>query len=167
MTGDATERARAPGTALLAASLSRWPPAVGILPWQAPRLPWSETAMPTVLIVDDDASVRALWRLALARLPCQILEAADGRAALAIIRATPPDLILLDIVMPELDGWGVLRELQANPSTRAIPVVIISGHVLGDDDQVRAWGAVRLLNKPLPLPTLQAVVSDILGIAPE
>jgi CheY-like chemotaxis protein len=95
--------------------------------------------MPTVLIVDDEAEIRALWRAALARLPCRILEAADGCAALAVIRATPPDLILLDIVMPQLDGWGVLRALQGDPHTRAIPVVIISGHVLGDDSQVRAW----------------------------
>jgi CheY-like chemotaxis protein len=123
--------------------------------------------LPTVLIVDDDAEIRALWSLALGRLPCQLLEAADGREALTIIEATPPDLILLDIIMPELDGWGVLRALQADPATRVIPVVIISGHVLGDDAEVRAWGAVRLLRKPFPLPTLPEVVGQLLGITPE
>ena len=102
----------------------------------------------------------------LAALPCRLLEAADGLAAIAVIRATPLDLILLDIVMPELDGWAVLRALQADPDTRTIPVVIISGHVLGAEEQVREWGAVRLLTKPFPLPLLQTVVSELLGIVP-
>lgn len=120
--------------------------------------------MPTVLIVDDDAALRTLWRAALARLPCTLLEAGDGLAALELIRATPPDLILLDIVMPELDGWGVLRALQADPTLATIPVVIISGHAIGDEAQVRAWGAVRLLTKPFPLPRLPAVVGEVLGL---
>src|SRR3954469_2909221 len=127
----------------------------------------SEQALPTVLIVDDDEALRELWGLALAALPCRLLEAADGLAALAVIRGTPLDLILLDIVMPELDGWAVLRALQAHPDTCTIPVVIISGHVLGAEEQVREWGAVRLLTKPFPLPLLQTIVSELLGITPE
>ena len=124
--------------------------------------------MQTVLIVDDDAEIRSMFCLALARLPCQILEAADGCAALEVIRATSPDLILLDVIMPRLDGWGVLRALQADPRTRAIPVVLISGHVLGDESQVREWGAVRLLSKPLSsIFELPMLVRELLGIPPE
>jgi CheY-like chemotaxis protein len=123
--------------------------------------------MPTLLVVDDEAEIRTLIRLALARLPCRILEAADGLAALALIHTTPPDLILLDVIMPELDGWGVLRALQADPHTRAIPVVLVSGHILGDEQQIREWGAVGLLSKPFSLQALQALVRELLGIAPE
>jgi CheY-like chemotaxis protein len=120
--------------------------------------------MPTVLIVDDEAALRALWRAALARLNCTLLEAGDGLAALELIRATPPDLILLDIVMPVLDGWGVLRVLQADPALSTIPVVIVSGHVLGDESQIHAWGAVRLLPKPFPLTALPALVCELLEL---
>ena len=66
--------------------------------------------------------------------------------------------------MPELDGWGVLRALQADPQTRAIPVVIVSGHVLGSAEQIHAWGAVRLLPKPFPLTKLPALVCELLEL---
>jgi len=122
--------------------------------------------MPTVLIVDDDEPCREIWRLVLTPLSCTLLEAGDGLAALALIQATPPDLILLDIIMPKLDGWGVLAALQAEPRTRQIPVVILSAHVRRDDEQFQASGARRLLTKPFPLTELRDVVCELLELSP-
>src|SRR5215218_10274119 len=88
--------------------------------------------LPTILVVDDDPAIRAMVRHMLARLPCTVVEASDGDEALAHVRREPPDLILLDIVMPRLDGRAVLHVLQADPLTRGIPVALISGNAALD-----------------------------------
>ena len=120
--------------------------------------------MRTILVVDDEPEVRAMLRRALPLLlPCRVLEAEDGLAALAVIRDTPPDLVLLDIAMPRLDGWGVLRALQAEPATRTLPVVVISGHSFVSKTPDLDVGPVRLLPKPFRLTALRAVVNEVLG----
>jgi len=80
----------------------------------------------TVLVVDDDEGVRKLLAFELAPYGLEVLEAADGTQGLEIARAQLPDVILLDVLMPRLDGWQTLRSLKNLPETRSIPVVILS-----------------------------------------
>src|SRR6266478_812841 len=96
--------------------------------------------MPTILIVDDEPAVRTMDVHMLARLPCVVVEASDGVEALAVVRRERPQLILLDIVMPRMDGWAVLRTLQAEGFTPDIPVVLISGNAVLDEAAARELG---------------------------
>src|SRR4051812_14733959 len=120
--------------------------------------------MPTILIVDDEAAIRTLVRRMLARLPCTIAEASDGVEALTQVRREPPQLVLLDIVMPRLDGWAVLRTLQAEGFTPDIPVVLISGNIVLDDEAARELGAAAVLPKPFQLTAVRAQVQELLAL---
>ena len=79
-----------------------------------------------VLVVDDDESTRRLLRFELEPYGLRVLEAEDGRSALAIAREQKPGAIILDVVMPRVDGWSTLRALKASPETRDIPVLVHS-----------------------------------------
>jgi len=90
-----------------------------------------------VLIADDSATVRALARMELESAGYRVLEAADGEQALAAALATPPDVVLLDIEMPVLDGYATVVALKADPRTADVPVVFLTGRS-GSDDVVEA-----------------------------
>jgi putative two-component system response regulator len=83
--------------------------------------------MPVVLVVDDGAANRELIRLYLSTIECDVVQAASGAAALALIEADPPDLVLLDVRMPGMDGYEVCRRIKALPQGRLLPVVMITG----------------------------------------
>ena len=93
---------------------------------EIPALPETSENPKTVLIVDDDEGVRKLLAFELSPYGLKILEAADGREGIEIARSEKPDAILLDVLMPGLDGWQTLRALKELPETRAIPVVVLS-----------------------------------------
>ena len=80
----------------------------------------------SILIADDYEDNRELLRLMLATDGYTILEARNGRECVSMARLDPPDLVLVDLAMPELDGWGVLRELRADVRTNNIPCVAVS-----------------------------------------
>lgn len=82
--------------------------------------------MMTVLVIDDHFHTHRLLQPHLTRLGIGMLDAYDGETGLATARAEKPDLILLDITMPRLDGLSVLRELKAGEDTRAIPIVMLT-----------------------------------------
>ena len=82
---------------------------------------------PRILIVDDNRDNRDILVTQLATQDYELLQAADGEAALAAARAQLPDLILLDIMMPRLDGVEVCRRLKSDPATRLTPVVLVTG----------------------------------------
>jgi CheY-like chemotaxis protein len=84
------------------------------------------TASPLVLIVDDEAMVRDLYRLGLERAGHRVIEAADGMAGLQIATTARPDVILLDVRMPRMDGIEMLRRLKADAATRDVPVVMLT-----------------------------------------
>ena len=106
-------------------------------------------AQKTVLVVDDDRPMRALCRTALEDVGFRVLEAADGKAALASVRAEPPDLILLDIMMPGISGWEVTSALLADRSTDEIPIVFISARTeLADRMRAFDLGAQNYVTKP-------------------
>ena len=81
---------------------------------------------PTVLVADDFADLRSMVRLCLEERGWKVREAADGAEALDSCRATPPDLVLLDVNMPRLDGWTVLAELQTDSRLRHVPVIMLT-----------------------------------------
>jgi YesN/AraC family two-component response regulator len=102
------------------------------------------------LIVDDDPHILDLHtRLVKHQVPgCQVLAAHHGREALAMIEHIRPDLILLDLMMPELDGFGVLEALRSRESTRDIPVIVLTARTLNEADMARLnRGVVSVLEK--------------------
>ncbi len=96
---------------------------------------------PVVLIVDDDAQVREVVRVALVLEGYSVREAAGAEEGMAAVEQGRPDLILLDVRMPQVDGWEMLRRLQEQHGAGAIPVVMFSGHL--DDAERRAATAAR------------------------
>jgi CheY-like chemotaxis protein len=90
-----------------------------------------------LLVVDDDPHVADLVRQALEEEPYEIEAAADGRAALDAIRERPPDVILLDLLMPRMDGFEVIARLQQDPVRRTIPVIVLTAKTLTRDEQRR------------------------------
>ena len=105
---------------------------------------------PMVMIVDDDQAQRVMVRAALEKLEFVVEEAADGEEALAAIKSTPPDIVLLDVMMPVLDGFGLCAQLRRDPRFTHLPVLMITG--LDDVESIeRAFevGATHFLTKPL------------------
>jgi DNA-binding response OmpR family regulator len=87
-----------------------------------------------LVIEDDDVSRTLLQRLLTRRFLCKVHEAQNGREGLDMIRGLKPDLVLLDVMLPELDGMGVLEAMRSDPSVASVPVVIVSS--AGDRDAV-------------------------------
>ena len=100
-----------------------------------------------VLVIDDDADSRILMEDYLADFGCEVLQAASGKVGIEMVRMHRPDLVTLDLQMPEVDGWEVLRRLKADPEVKHIPVVIAS--ILASEGRGRLFGAVDLLTKPI------------------
>ncbi len=106
----------------------------------------------TILVVDDDSGTLELHtRLVMAWSPeCRILKARNGREALEIIHTTKPDLILLDLLMPELDGFGVLEAMRNDQRNRDIPIIVLSGQTLTPEDMANlSKGVTSVLKKGL------------------
>jgi excisionase family DNA binding protein len=104
---------------------------------------------PVVLIVDDDPGVRSFVRASLELEGYVVREAASAEEGLAVLEEQPPDLILLDVMMPHVDGWEMLRRVQERHGVGAIPVLMFSGKV--DEAAVpdaRARGAQGFVGKP-------------------
>jgi two-component system OmpR family response regulator len=102
-----------------------------------------------VLVVDDERSIRLLCRVNLNASGMDVIEAADGREALDQARKAKPDLVLLDVMMPEVDGWTVARELAADERTRDIPVVFLTARADPADRRLgEQLGGVGYLVKP-------------------
>ncbi len=116
-----------------------------------------------MLVVDDDADVSAMAALVLRRAGHSVTTVASGEAALAQARQIPYDLILLDINMPGMDGWEVLRVLKADDETAAIPVAMFSvrGEVR-DKIHGQQEGAFDYITKPFGVEELIARVAGIL-----
>ena len=102
-----------------------------------------------VLLVDDEAAMRAVCRLNLELEGFDVFEASAGPEALDMAKCERPDLVLLDVMMPLMDGFDVARRLQENPDTRAIPVVFMTA-LAASDDRRRGFeaGGVGYVVKP-------------------
>ncbi len=122
--------------------------------------------MASVLVVDDEPDIRYLTQLQLELDGHRVMTAADGAEALAAVQVEVPDLVLLDVMMPEVDGWGVLEQLKAHLDDRISSVKVLMMTALADDDhRLRGGieGAVRYLVKPVSADQLRSAVEDVLG----
>jgi len=144
----------------------------GVTPAGGPEtaLPPAATVAPgaRVLIVDDDPVMRRLTTRALQNDGYVLTEATNGREALEVMRRETPDLVILDFVMPELDGLDVLRALRADPATVSLPVLMLTSQ--SDEGSTRAGfdaGATDYLTKPFSSPQLSARVRACLTRAPK
>jgi len=116
----------------------------------------------TVLIADDDVDSRAILRALLEFQGREVVEAADGRQCLRAVRAGRPDVIVLDLVMPQLDGWCVAAALRADPATRGIPILALTAAALPHDrERALAAGCDRVLNKPISLGELAGAIDEL------
>ncbi len=122
-------------------------------------------ARPRVLVVDDDPVALTLLRGALESAGHEALTAADGRTALRRIDRERPEILLLDVMLPAIDGWGVLRELADRPHRPR--VVIVSGKT-SDQDVVRAFqlGASAYVGKPFGVRALIDLVAGVMARTP-
>ena len=115
-----------------------------------------------VLVVDDDAALRGTVRRALVGAGFVVEEAENGKAALEACRLRPPDLVILDIIMPEQEGLETIRQLRSG-GTR-VPIIAVSGGGIGSAedylDAARALGASRSLRKPFALGDLVSAVTE-------
>lgn len=109
---------------------------------------------PTLLIVEDDFRLRNVFSEVLSRNGYSVLQAANGSEGVLLAQEHLPDLVLTDLSMPVLDGWGVLSAIRSDPRTAAIPVVAVSAN-LDAEALARFDGA---LPKPMRLPELLAEV---------
>ncbi len=120
--------------------------------------------MRQVLVVDDKASSRELVRTLLETAGYAVSEAANGREAVDIARETAPDLILLDLQMPVLDGFGALHEIRADPRFAKLPIVALTASAMqGDREKAIAAGFTGYVSKPVRLATLRAELDRLLS----
>ncbi len=109
-----------------------------------------ENPIPTVLVVDDNEQNLELLLAYLEDLDCRTIPAADGAEAMKIIRKTPPDLILLDVMMPKMSGFEVCRRLKNDPATADIPIIMVTAlGELGDIERAIDSGTDDFLSKPV------------------
>ena len=118
----------------------------------------------TVLVADDDPDIQSLVVLRLERSGYRVLRASDGQEALDLALSELPDLAVLDITMPKLDGCEVTRSLRAHAETVAMPVILLTARVQEDDvERGMAAGATDYVKKPFSPQELGARVTSILG----
>lgn len=121
-----------------------------------------------VLVVDDEPDVLLLCRVNLEFEGYEVATAPDGEAGLAACRDLLPDVVLLDVMMPKMDGWQVLEAIKADPDVAHVPVVMLTAKVQ-DEDQIRGWsaGAAEYITKPFSPLSLSQVIGDVITNDPE
>ena len=117
--------------------------------------------MKTILVADDSAVSRELVREALEEIGYRVIEAADGREALAVALESAPDLALLDIRMPVLDGYATVRAMREDPRLAAVPVLALTAFAMrGDEEKAASAGFDGYLTKPIGIAALRAAVES-------
>ena len=120
--------------------------------------------MKRILIVEDNEMNRDVLSRRLTRRGYQVLLARDGPQGLAMASAHDPDLILMDLGLPEIDGWECARRLKADAATRHIPIIALTAHAMkGDREICVAAGMDEYLSKPLNPKQLFALIESLTG----
>ena len=123
-----------------------------------------KNAMTRVLVIDDEAPIRLLCRVNLEAEGMEVLEAGDGPTGLEQARGSRPDVILLDVMMPGLDGWAVASELVDDAATRDIPIVFLTARAeLRDRARGLELGGIDYVTKPFNPVELASLVRGLLA----
>ena len=119
-----------------------------------------------ILVVEDQEDLREVLRTLLTGSGYEMLEAADGAAGVAKAKSNKPDLILMDIQMPVMDGYEATRQIKTDPDLKSIPIVAVSSFAMkGDEEKARASGCDHYVTKPYSPMQLLRVVRGLLGDA--
>jgi len=117
-----------------------------------------------ILLVEDFDDARELYSTCLRSSGYEVIEAATGMEAVALARSASPDLILMDLLLPGMDGWQATAELKRDPRVRHVPIVALTAHALSDErERIARLGCDAFLAKPCLPPDLIRTVDRILG----
>lgn len=120
--------------------------------------------MPRVLLVEDDETSRELLTLRLSLAGYEVLTAVDGGEAVAHARSRSPDVILMDMNLPVMDGWTITQTLKSDESTRHIPIIGVSAHAMaGDREKALAAGCDEYETKPVEWRSLLPKIETLLA----
>ncbi len=119
---------------------------------------------PTILLVEDNEMNRDMLKRRLERRGFRVLVAVDGRQGLLMAASESPDLILMDMSLPELDGWEAARRIKADPALAVIPLIALTAHAMaGDREKAMEAGCNDYDTKPVDLPRLLLKIDALLG----
>ncbi len=120
--------------------------------------------MTKILVVEDNEMNRDMLSRRLVRKKYEVLVAVDGRESVEMARSETPDLILMDMSLPVMDGWEATRQLKASPETQAIPIIALTAHAMsGDREKAMAAGCDDYDTKPVELPRLLGKIEALSG----
>jgi signal transduction histidine kinase/CheY-like chemotaxis protein len=145
--------------------LTKQPKVVNNTTSKLTRSPFPTAKRPKILVIDDDKEIRTVIAELLNMSGYDVVEAASGQQGLDHAGRMVPDLILLDVMMPGLDGWTVLSKLQDNPKLADIPVIVLSA--VGDVEMAMSLGAASVLMKPVDASRLTAEIATHLSPLPK
>ncbi|HVE65539.1 MAG TPA: response regulator [Thermoanaerobaculia bacterium] len=120
--------------------------------------------MTKILLVEDNEMNRDMLSRRLAKRGYEVVIAVEGEQGVALARTDAPDLVLMDMSLPVLDGWEATRRLKSDPATRQIPIIALTAHAMaGDREKAREAGCDDFDTKPVDLPRLVAKLEALLG----
>ncbi len=123
--------------------------------------------MPKILLVEDTEMNYDMLSRRLIRKGYEVVLAVDGQQGVEMAKSEAPDLILMDMSLPVLDGWEATRRIKAEPSTKSIPVIALTAHAMTSDrEKALAAGCDNYDTKPIEFPRLMEKIEGILGITP-
>jgi two-component system cell cycle response regulator DivK len=119
---------------------------------------------PTILLVEDSEDNRGIIRELAEDMEVNLLEADNGLDGVTLARAEHPDLILMDLSLPVMNGWEATSRLKADPATAGIPVIALTAHAMeGDERKAREAGCDAYVTKPISILPFQAMLEDYLA----
>jgi CheY-like chemotaxis protein len=119
--------------------------------------------MPKILLVEDNEMNRDMLSRRLTRNGFEVVIATNGQEGVDLATSSKPDLILMDMSLPILDGWEATRQVKANPATKAIPVIALTAHAMVQDkEKALAAGCDEFDTKPVELPRLLEKIKALL-----
>jgi CheY-like chemotaxis protein len=121
-------------------------------------------AAPTILVIEDYADAREFLAVLLYRKGYKVVQASNGQDGLLMARKINPDLILMDLALPEMDGVEVARRIHATPGLSQIPIFVVSAYLNSEiEAEIRAAGCVEMFGKPFDVESLLETIGITLG----